>query len=104
MPEQTIKCPNCGYEIPLTEAFTHQIEERFRTFIEQSSKHVLLRRNIAEVVEDNSAALEGNRCVAHFRYLVGCFTLSTLPEHPESTMFPNQSCRTPNEMSISLCP
>jgi hypothetical protein len=30
MPEQSIRCPKCGHEIPLTEAFTHQIEERLR--------------------------------------------------------------------------
>lgn len=27
MPDQTIKCPKCGAEIPLTEALTGQIEQ-----------------------------------------------------------------------------
>lgn len=30
MPEEAIKCPRCGHEIPLSEAFTRQIEERLR--------------------------------------------------------------------------
>ncbi len=30
MPEQTITCPKCGTKIPLTEAFTHDIEEKLR--------------------------------------------------------------------------
>ncbi len=38
MPEQTIKCPKCGHDIPLTEAFTHQIEERLRQQFESASK------------------------------------------------------------------
>lgn len=37
MPEQTITCPNCGYKIPLTEAFTHDIEEKLRRqFVQQA--------------------------------------------------------------------
>ena len=31
MPDQTIRCPKCGYEIPLTEAIAHQIEEELDT-------------------------------------------------------------------------
>jgi hypothetical protein len=38
LPEQTIKCPKCGHDIPLTEAFTHQIEERLRQQFESASK------------------------------------------------------------------
>jgi len=38
MSEQTIRCPKCGHEIPLTEAFTHQIEERLREQFEADSK------------------------------------------------------------------
>jgi hypothetical protein len=30
MPDQYITCPNCGNKIPLTEAFTHDIEEKLR--------------------------------------------------------------------------
>ena len=30
MPEQTIRCPQCNYEIQLTEAFTHRVEDRLR--------------------------------------------------------------------------
>ena len=38
MPEQTLKCPKCGYEIPLTEAYNHQIEERLRQQFEADGK------------------------------------------------------------------
>lgn len=31
MPDQTITCPKCGTKIPLTEAFTHEIEEKLRS-------------------------------------------------------------------------
>ena len=34
MPEQTIKCPKCGAEIPLTEALTGQIEQVIRSKFE----------------------------------------------------------------------
>lgn len=34
MAEQTIKCPYCEKEIPLTETFTHQIEEEVRNELE----------------------------------------------------------------------
>jgi hypothetical protein len=34
MPDQTIKCPKCGAEIPLTEALTSQIEGALRTQLE----------------------------------------------------------------------
>ncbi len=30
MPDQIITCPKCGTKIPLTEAFTHEIEEKLR--------------------------------------------------------------------------
>lgn len=30
MPDQTIKCPNCGTQIPLTEALTGQIEQSIK--------------------------------------------------------------------------
>jgi adenine-specific DNA methylase len=30
MPDQTIKCPNCGKEIPLTETLFHQVKESLR--------------------------------------------------------------------------
>ena len=30
MPDQTIKCPKCGVEIPLTEALTGQIEQSIK--------------------------------------------------------------------------
>jgi hypothetical protein len=35
MPEQHITCPKCGNKIPLTEAFTHDIEEKLRTEFQQ---------------------------------------------------------------------
>jgi hypothetical protein len=38
MKEQTVKCPKCGYEIPLTEAFTQQIEDRLRADYEEAAK------------------------------------------------------------------
>ena len=34
MPDQTIKCPKCGNEIPLTEALTGQIEDALRAKLE----------------------------------------------------------------------
>jgi len=34
MTEQTIKCPHCGKDIPLTEALTHQIQEKVRNELE----------------------------------------------------------------------
>ncbi len=30
MTEQSIKCPKCGFEIPMSEALTHQIEEEIK--------------------------------------------------------------------------
>jgi hypothetical protein len=44
MPDQQITCPNCGTKIPLTEAFTHDIEEKLRSKyeaeIEKKNKEV----------------------------------------------------------------
>jgi hypothetical protein len=38
MTEQFIKCPNCGQKIQLTEAFTHEIEEKVRKKFESEAK------------------------------------------------------------------
>ena len=38
MPDQTIVCPECGYEFPLSEAITHQIEENVRKEFDAKSK------------------------------------------------------------------
>ena len=38
MPEQTVKCPKCGFEIPLTEAFTQPIVDRLRTDYEADAR------------------------------------------------------------------
>jgi hypothetical protein len=39
MPEQSISCPKCGTEIPLTEALSHQIAEQLRGEFEQKLEH-----------------------------------------------------------------
>ncbi len=38
MPDQTIKCPHCSKEIPLTETLSHQIKENLRQEIEEETK------------------------------------------------------------------
>ncbi len=38
MPDQTIKCPHCGKEIPLTETLSHQIKENLRKEFEEKVK------------------------------------------------------------------
>jgi hypothetical protein len=38
MPEQFLTCPKCGTKIPLTEAFTHEIEEKLRLQFETAIK------------------------------------------------------------------
>ncbi|HEV8539451.1 MAG TPA: DUF2130 domain-containing protein [Bacteroidota bacterium] len=38
MPDQFITCPKCGTKIPLTEAFTHDIEEKLRSEYEAELK------------------------------------------------------------------
>lgn len=38
MPDQTIKCPHCGKEIPLTETLTHQLKGNFRKEAEEETK------------------------------------------------------------------
>jgi len=36
--DQTIVCPHCGKEIPLTETLFHQVEERLRKTFEEKTK------------------------------------------------------------------
>jgi len=38
MVDQTITCPNCKYEIPLTEALTEQIRQRMQAEVDQKAK------------------------------------------------------------------
>jgi hypothetical protein len=38
MPEQNVKCPKCGFEIRLTEAFTQQITDRLRGDFEEAAR------------------------------------------------------------------
>ena len=52
MPEQHITCPKCGNKIPLTEAFTHDIEEKLRAEFQQD-----IRRKDAE----RAAALDAQQ-------------------------------------------
>src|SRR5689334_2441778 len=40
MNNQTITCPHCGKTIQLTEAFTHDIEQRLRTELEAERKRI----------------------------------------------------------------
>lgn len=59
MPEQTIKCPNCGKEIPLTETLFHQIKESLRKEFEVQAKEKeqeLARRE--KQVEDSEKTIE----------------------------------------------
>ena len=54
MPDQTIKCPNCGTPIELTEALTGQIEQgngfaKGRQFILQLKINDLLRLTYGQV-------------------------------------------------------
>lgn len=44
MSQQTISCPHCGRSIELTEAFTHQVEEKLRAEYE---KRIFAERNAA---------------------------------------------------------
>ena len=38
MPEQYITCPHCGKRVQLTEAFTHDIEEKLRKEFDSETK------------------------------------------------------------------
>lgn len=38
MAEETIKCPNCGFDIPISEALTHQIQDRLKMQMEAGIK------------------------------------------------------------------
>jgi len=66
MPEQTITCPNCGKEIPLTETLSHQLKESLRKEYEDKAKEKeqeLARREKlleekAKQVEDSEKAIE----------------------------------------------
>jgi hypothetical protein len=53
MAQQSITCPKCGAQIELTEAFTHQVEEKLRTeynkkYVEEKSKLELRVKKQAE--------------------------------------------------------
>ena len=53
MTEQTIKCPNCHKDIPLTELLTHQIREKVKSElgIEVEKKEKDLEKREAELIE-----------------------------------------------------
>jgi hypothetical protein len=66
----SITCPNCGCQIPLTDAIEHQVEERFRAQLatelaqrdadqerELAAREKALRREFAEVQETREAEL-----------------------------------------------
>ncbi len=38
MAKETIKCPNCGFDIEISEILTHQIEERLKKDFEDEVK------------------------------------------------------------------
>jgi hypothetical protein len=69
MPDQTIKCPKCGTEIPLTEALTGQIEQSIKLKYEQEFAESLNaerktiaeteRRKILDEQAEQTKALEG---------------------------------------------
>jgi len=56
MAEQYITCPNCGKKIQLTEAFTHQIEEKLRRELDAQVKEK--EKELEEKYEKDRAKLE----------------------------------------------
>ena len=66
MPDQTIICPHCSKEIPLTETLTHQLKENLRKEFEEEVKgkeHDLAKREKlleekAKQVEDSEKAVQ----------------------------------------------
>jgi len=59
MPDQTIKCPKCGAEIPLTEALTNQIEGALRTQLEaETNKKTIELENRKQALDKHARELE----------------------------------------------
>ena len=63
MPEQIITCPQCGKKIELTEAFTHDIEEKLRHSFEQSQlqREAEFKRQLEASRHEHESALAGLR-------------------------------------------
>ncbi|MFC1794136.1 hypothetical protein ACFL3Q_11180 [Planctomycetota bacterium] len=59
MPDQTIKCPKCGAEIPLTEALTNQIEGALRAQLEaESNKKTIELKSQKQALDKQAKELE----------------------------------------------
>jgi len=64
MADQLITCPNCGTKIPLTEAFTHDIEEKLRSKFEKQAKQraeesiSIELKDLKEQLQEKSRLLE----------------------------------------------
>ena len=62
MPDQTIKCPKCGAEIPLTEALTGQIEQSIRSKYEvEASRKALELEKERQALNQQAKELEAKR-------------------------------------------
>jgi hypothetical protein len=62
MAEQTIKCPSCGFDIPLTEALSGKIEEGLKSKYELKARQQELEiKKREEEVKKRAAELEESR-------------------------------------------
>ncbi|HEY6191193.1 MAG TPA: DUF2130 domain-containing protein [Bacteroidota bacterium] len=66
MPEQHITCPKCGNKIPLTEAFTHDIEEKLRAEFQQDIRKKDAER--ATALDAQQRAFETQRAQDRARF------------------------------------
>jgi len=66
MPEQSITCPKCGNKIQLTEAFTHDIEEKLRAQFHQEIRKKDAERETA--LEAQQKAFEERRAQDRARF------------------------------------
>ena len=71
MTEQTIVCPKCGTEIPLSSALTHQIEERLRQGLEaeirQQAREAAEQALAAEMTDLREQVAERNKLLEEVR-------------------------------------
>jgi len=65
MSNEIIKCPQCGYEIPVTEVLTHQIRESLKAELEsdiQRREQLLSKRN-ADIAEKEKRLKESEASI-----------------------------------------